>query len=48
MRLAFGNSIELMLLLSKAVHQYLLEAVDVLLEKKLAQTSKPMEQSAEM
>lgn len=40
MSLAFGNSIELMFLLSKAVHQYLLEGVDVLLEKKLAQTSK--------
>lgn len=42
MSLAFGNSIELMLLLPKAVHQYLLEGVDVLLKKKLAQTSQNM------
>lgn len=40
MSLVFGNSIELMHLLSKVIHQYRLEGVDVLLKKKLAQISK--------
>ena len=48
MSLAFGNSIELTLLLAKAVHQYLLQGVDVLFKKELAQTSKTWGRSAEM